>query len=63
MATSTIYIPLDVVKNNKLYSFHKQFCYGNTQKAKEEKKNIKKEFPEPNFLIKQKKGYLTIYKK
>lgn len=63
MATSTIYIPIDIIKNNRLYSFHKQICYGNTDKARKEKKNIQNEFPEPNFLVKRKEGYLTIYKK
>ena len=67
MATSTIYFLNQIWIGKGLkrisYEFHKQIVWGNTKKAKDEKKNLEKEYPKPNFIIKRRQGYLTIYKK
>ena len=67
MSTSATYIPIQIWVGKGLkrmsYELFKQVSYGNAAKAKSEKKKIQLQYPEPKYLVKQKDGYVIVYKK
>lgn len=60
--TSTIYVPLFVVKKNKVYNIHRQWFIGNLNAARERKKELVKQFPAPEFVVRRLQCAVTIYK-
>lgn len=62
MSTQTQYIPIEIKVNNKLYSITKQYFVGNSLEAAKKTKELRKEFPKPEFVVRRNICNITIYK-